>query len=119
MIEWITLFFAIILEATSVTWPGKDLRDRLPFLKQRSVWALLIAVPMFLLSISYLLFSFVWAVSEVPPIRVCGGVILIISLIELFGMVSKRPKSVFLKRIDGAVCFVCLVLIGYAKTKGW
>lgn len=119
MVEWITLTFALILEATSVTWPAKDLRDRIPFLKLRSVWALLLVVPMFLLSISYLLFSFVWAVSEVPPIRVCGGVILIISILELFWMNSGRPRNMFLKRLDGAVCFVCLALIAYARTKGW
>lgn len=119
MIEWITLFFAMFLEAMSVTWPGKDLQDRLPFLKQRNVWVLLIAVPMFLLSISYMVFSIVWTLSEVPPIQICGGVILIISVLEMFWMTSGRPKNVFLKRINGAVCFVCLTLIAYTRTKGW
>ena len=119
MIEWITLSFALILEATAITWPAKELRDRLPILKCKSVWAALLVVPMFLLSISYLLFSFIWALSGVPPTKVCGGIILIISVLELFGVASGRPRNTFLKRLDGAVCFVCLALIAYTKTKGW
>ena len=119
MIEWLTLFFAMFLEATSLTWPGRDLRDLFPFLKIKKVWVLLLVIPMFLLSISYLLFSFVWAMSEVPPIRVCGCAILVVSMLELFWMTSKRPRSMVLKRLDGAVCFTCLVLIAYTKTKGW
>ena len=119
MLEWITILFALFLEATSVTWPARDLPNRIPFLKWRSVWALPLIVLMFLLSISYLVFSFVWALSEVPSIRVCGMTLLLVSFLEMFWMTRVGAKNPFLRRLDGALCFVCLTLIAYTKTKGW
>lgn len=115
IIEVITILYALLMEATVVTWPERDLQERLPFLKKRNVWAFGLTFTMFVLSISYLVFGAVWFLMDAQPFRFCGGILITLSALSFLAQARKVKRPVFLKRIDGAISFVCVALIGYAR----
>lgn len=115
IIESITIIFAMMLEATAITWPERGLIDRLPFLKRRNVWGAGMILATLLLTLCYMAFSFIWFLNEQQPFRFCGGVLVTISFLEFIAVSRGIKKPPFLKRLDGAICFVCLSLIGYAR----
>ena len=122
MIEWITILYAIIMEAIVITRPDLVVSDRLPFLKRKTVWVLVIAAGMLGLSISYLVFQFIWIATDSQPIKFCGAVLLIISGISLLmssNSPTKRKWLILWRQVDAGVCFACLTIIAYAKLKGW
>jgi len=115
IIESVTIIFAMILEATAITWPELEIQERLPFLKKRNVWGMGMTLATLLLSLSYMVFSFIWFLNEQQPFQFCGGILIAISFLEFIALSRGVKKPPFLKRLDGAISFVCLTLIGYAR----
>jgi len=118
MLEWIIIFYGLIMEALIISRPHLELGDT-KFLKSKGVWAIGVSVFMLTLSLSYLIYAIYWAASSEFPIRICGTAILCMSFLSMCLTSTGHKRKPLWRRIDGAVCFVCLTLIGYARTKGW
>jgi hypothetical protein len=119
MLEWVTIIFAVLMEALTVTWPDRELRNRIPILKRRSTGTFILVAVMLALSVAYLAFSFVWVSSDIMPLRICGGLILAMSFLPLLETHTFGKRHPFSKRLEAAVNFTCLIMVGYMRLKGW
>jgi len=118
MFEWVTILYALCIEASAITNPVA-LEDRFKFMKTKPVWAIPLILTMFILGISYMVYAFIWLFSDSYPLKVCGLVLCVMSVSALIPVAMKRKMHPIHQRIDSMVCFVTLSLIAYAKTKGW
>jgi CHASE2 domain-containing sensor protein len=119
MYEWIIIFYALMVEAIAITWPSSEFQERLLNLPKLLWLKITLHLILITLALSYMVFSFLWMLSPVPTIRVLGLTIVTISLAAFIHQTLLEGGNLLFKRLDGAICFTCLVLIAYARTKGW
>ena len=113
--EIVTIIYALFMEAAHINNPDIN------FIPRKNCWlGLLVAIPLLLMGVAYMLYSFYWFLMDVPVIRMCSGILIALTFLSLFEIHSGLRLHPIKKRLDAGISFVCVFLIGYSRfIKGW